>query len=438
MPELDEFDQLDRKVDSASDPERKRKALRERGRFKMGLGLSNSLWDMLRAHTLLEKPDASTPSRATSPAEQDSRLDDLGRQYGNQLNISKADYTEHALIGESIRLFVRDKLLSQPGSRQRSVQWLERSLKAFAAAIQGFGKTNGPAQHGAWIHAQAGAASATLFWIEQTTRQGNPETRFKSALDSFHASLAAGDPTKMAPGDLTADELRAWIGTRAWTLRFLGLLHAVRAQAGDFEHARKCLEQAQQTSSNDQSSLDASIALLLGYTASTEDESISDQERLEAARQSISKGFTAAYTDTEDHRGPYAVAMSAYQYYKLRKRAPVQNQDAELRRLKGQVALAREEAWTRAHNTFSQACAELASLTLMEVEFDLADKSKDKAQKAADVANKYLTYVFSDGQLDLETTLLFDRDPLLKALREYSAADKNAAATQLDLMARTW
>jgi hypothetical protein len=357
---------------------------------------------MLRAHGILmtgkDLVSARNGPRAPSPELLNRELTDLANQYKAALRSSEADYTEHALIGESMRVFVRDTLLSRTDSRDATIFWLSNSVQAFEAAL-GKIDEHTPRDHVAWIYAHAGAASATLFWLKQTIRAADKGAHFAKSEEYFTKSLAANP--------------------RDWTYRFFGLLHAIRAAPGDFKRAETLLDAVKSADPLEQSSIQRSKALLLGYTAlDVENAKIPVEDRLAAARRSISEGFAAGQKDTLDHQAAYAVALSAYSLFKLAESG--RSTASELRRLKGQVALARDEAWTRAHNVFSQVCAELASLSLMAAEFD--GLSPDEAVTRA---NRYVSYVGDDAALDLEATLVFDRDPLLKRLRQQGSREAN-------------
>jgi hypothetical protein len=396
MTELEKFDQLDKDVDNTvRNSDSRRAALKARGKYKMELGLSTAVRDLLRAHSILLNEDEIVQQRSDAKnAAQDLRL--LADNYARGLERSNADYKEHALIGEAMRVLVRDTLLSRTNSADEAEFWLELSATAFDVAIAKMGemgKKDVPLDHSAWILAHAGASSATLFWLRQATKRPNAGAAFEKASMNLQKSI------DVLPKD--------------WAHRFLGLLFAIRAGAGDLKKAEAQLDAVKADKGPEQSSLQSAKALLLGYTAlDLNNAKISVEERVAAARRSISEGFAAGQTDTEDHKAAYAVTMSAYSLYLLAL-TDSKKTDAERARLKGQVALTREEAWTRVHNVFSQTCAELASLTLMNAELGGAS-----AAEAEERAFNYLTCVSRDGSIGLEATLLFARDPFLKQLRE--------------------
>jgi hypothetical protein len=373
MNYLDRLEALDQEITRAADAPATLQALYlKRAELKVELALPTAEVDALLAHAIRKNPNVTGLS-----------VEALGLLFDQDILNSPAPFGELGIIGEAIRIYVRDELLSRAGSKNVG-RWLFRSTLAFSQALKLMDDST-PRKFRAWAHAHLGASLATLYWLAFTVHaDGSPV--FASAEASFQAALE--------------------LGPYPWAKRFLGLLYAVRGQSGDYQRTAALLDSVAKGKDGDQASLHRSEAILYANIAwnvsGTDTPTLA--EAIDAAKSGAQEGTLAGQKDPDDPLGLHFRATNVFFLYGT-------DQALYGDRLK----LAVDSAVSRSKNQFSQTCVSLASLALVQA-LQLSDSGSSTAAAIAEAVTR-IHQLQSSGVIDLETNLLFQRDPVMQILR---------------------
>lgn len=389
-----------------------RTALSKRGRVHAELGLpSRALEDSLRAYLDVEEGALSSLLRGV--------LDRFKRNPAalvptsiDRENASTTDVPSRALsarLGEALRVYIRDVLLSHPpGGELNVVDAVECSVYLFDQAEADLLATRGNVGNDdtelSWIRAHRGAARAINYWtyLVNDSDEARTEATFAAADRDFECSkLQNGAPY-------------------VWSVRFHAYLYSVRAQLTDFAKACDLLESALQVDPNTQSLIERSRAMLFSYQASATTSSLED--RTKAARAGIHAGAAATAVDPDDAIAAYFTAANWWSLAMLEPDASKRETHQRAHRA------AIETARTRSMNAISQVLATLAGLQLMEI---LTPGPESSAQmrpiedaRITKNVNDVLQTLQRDFPPDLETQLIFRRDPVWSTVKAMQAVNR--------------
>ncbi|HET6339757.1 MAG TPA: hypothetical protein VFG30_41385 [Polyangiales bacterium] len=401
-----ELEELDRRPSESTtdgpaigaEPNKLRANLSQRARVQADLGLArNALEDSIRAYldevgefdTLLSRilEDFKSTSANLKPAQP-----------------ADATFALSARLGESLRVYIRDVVLSRPPQDEPNmVDAIECSVYLFTQAETELlrareGDVPDDDTQLAWIRAHRGAARALHYWMLLTNGSSDAGSRFEKAKQDF----ARTQQQNGAP--------------YVWSTRFLAYLYSLRAEPGDFEQARQLLERVMQFDSSLQSSINRSLAMLFSYEAAAT--GLDATVRRDAARAGVNAGATATREDAEDYVAAYFTAAN---WWLLAMCEPDQ-QKREIHQKGHRAAI--ESARARSMNAISQALVTLAGLQLMESLTPAACETsaqtppiqEDKATQDVIQLLDSLQLVFP---LDLETRLIFRRDPVWSTIKRF-------------------
>jgi hypothetical protein len=386
--------------------------LSKRGRVHADLGLpGNALEDSLRAYLGDEEGElARMLSDVLHRFKQDpSALAPTPTAPGAA---STTDVTTRALsarLGEALRVYIRDVLLSRPpGGEPNVVDVVECSVHLFDRAETDLLATRGNVSIDdaelSWIRAHRGAARAINYWTYLAN--GSDEA-------SAEATFAAADR------DFEYSKLQN-AAPYVWSVRFHAYLFSVRAQPRDFTKACDLLEIALKVDPCTQSLIERSRAMLFSYQAAAIASSLED--RTIAARAGIHAGAAATAVDPDDAVAAYFTAANWWSLATL-------EQDASKRETHQKAHRAAiETARTRSMNAISQALATLAGLQLMEIltpgPEPLAQTPRIEDAQVTKRVNDVLQSLQLDFPPDLETQLIFRRDPVWSTVKAMQAVNR--------------
>ena len=262
-------------------------ALADRGILQTNLGFaSGGLLDLLTAYFHEKNPQA-----AVKPANEmttDSQLQiylDAARKADDHDEIRFSYSWLEARLGEALRVYARDILLSKPMPKDREeMQSIAKYLKhTIDASIDCFACAEAytTAQNLPWIGAHRAAALTMKYWTELASGPASDKIDeiAKDAEERFKVAVAGYDPKN------------------PWCKRFYAFLLALRGKNGDFRQASQLLEECLGVLQYHDSTIDRHQAMLFNYDTQNPSEEVSRR----AALASLDKSLQAVRADSEDY-----------------------------------------------------------------------------------------------------------------------------------------
>lgn len=375
-------------------------ALADRGILQTNLGFASAgLLDLLTAYFHEKNPQALV--KQANEMTVDEQLNvylDAARVAGKKHDDIAFSYSWlEARLGEALRVYARDILLSQPMPRDHDqmliiADHLKRTIDASIACFD-FAEAYTTAENLPWIGAHCAAALTMKYWTELASGVDAEDDVLvgiaKHAEDKFKAAVTGYE------------------ANNPWCKRFYAFLLALRGRNGDFRQASQFLEECLGALPYHDSTIDRHQAMLFNYDTQNDNGEIARR----AALSSLDKSLQAVRADSEDYIASSFGTSSLFALSYVCE--PSNDKEAgDQRTLRKALPAALEAARVRSINTISQARATLFELALITAITAKSDKEFDAALKDAAKALAELELI-----ADLETRCMFMRSMVWQFIR---------------------
>jgi len=376
------------------------RALADRGILQTNLGFASAgLLDLLTAYFHEKKPQA--PVKQANVLTADAHLRaylDVARDADKHDDIRFSYSWLEARLGEVLRVYARDILLSQPMPKDREkmqeiAKYLKHTIEASIACFKCAAEYT-TAQNLPWIGAHWAAALTMQYWTE-----------LASGKDPDDEDIA--DIAKEAEGRFK-DAVGGYDAKNPWCKRFYAFLLALRGKNGDFRQASQFLEECLGALPYHDSTLDRHQAMLFNYDTQNANEEVARR----AALASLDKSLLAVRADTEDYIASSFGTSSLFALgYGCQPKNDKEAYDQHI--LQKALPGALEAARVRSINTVSQARATLLELSLIRAITAKDDKEFGEALEEAVRALAELERI-----ADLETRCMFMRSTVWQFIKD--------------------